>query len=256
MHKVLTTLSSIMSEAVEARMIDANPCRDVRKKLLRKEQRHLIPLSPAEVDALAEAMAQKHAAYGLLTKVAAYTGLRAGELHALRKRDVDLLRGELTVVRAIKAWKNGEPIYGTTKSDERRVVVLCDELRTALASHIPGNAHPDDLVFTSTRGDGPIHQVAFLRNHFNPARRAALPDHPDLVWHDLRHTFVSLLIQQGVNVKAIAAQAGHSSAAFTLDVYGHLMPGSDDELRTALSAAWSSATEPNVVRLRADGDSA
>jgi hypothetical protein len=67
-------------------MIDANPCRDVRKRLLRKEQHKLIPLCPAEVDALAVEMAKKHAPYGLLTKVAAYTGLLAGELHALRKR--------------------------------------------------------------------------------------------------------------------------------------------------------------------------
>jgi integrase len=139
------------------------------------------------------------------------------------------------------------------KSEEARTVVLCDELNLALAAHIPADAHPDDLVFTSMRSKTAtptaIHQVAFLRNHFKPARQAALPDHPNLRFHDLRHTFVSLLIAQGVNVKVIASQAGHSSAAFTLDVYGQLMPGSNDELRSALSAAWH--TKPDVVLLRA-----
>jgi integrase len=255
-HKVLTTLSSIMSEAVEANMIVTNPCRDVRKKLLRKpEQSKFIPLSPSEVEALADAMAAKHPPFGLLTRMAAYTGLRAGELHALRKRDVNLMRGELTVARAIKAWKDGTPIIGTTKSEEQRTVVLCPELVTALAAHIPADAHLDDVVFTGMRkkGDddpGPIHHVSFLRNHFKPARDKALPDRPNLRWHDLRHQFCSMLIKQGVNIKVIAAQAGHKSAAMTLDVYGHLMPGSDDELRSALSAAWASATEPNVVPLR------
>jgi hypothetical protein len=69
-------------------------------------------------------------------------------------------------------------------------------------------------------------------------------------------TFVSLLIAQGVNIKAIATQAGHSSAAFTLDVYGHLMPGSNDELRSALSAAWASTTTPSVVPWRKTEDAA
>lgn len=254
-HKILTTLSSIMSEAVEANMITVNPCRDVRKKLLRKpEQSKFIPLTPSEVEALADAMAAKHAPYGLLTRVAAYTGLRAGELHALRKRDVNLIVGELTVARAIKTWRNGEPVYGPTKSEHRRTVVLCNELKTALAAHIPAGAQLDDLVFTGMRGDGtgPIHHVSFLRNHFKPARDKALPDRQDLRWHDLRHQFCSTLIAQGVNVKAIAAQAGHKSAAMTLDVYGHLMPGSDDELRSALSTAWASATTPTVVPLRVD----
>jgi hypothetical protein len=54
----------------------------------------------------------------------------------------------------------------------------------------------------------------------------------------------------------ISAQAGHKSAAITLDVYGHLMPSSDDELRAALSVAWVSAAEPNVVRLHRTEDAA
>jgi integrase len=113
--------------------------------------------------------------------------------------------------------------------------------------------HPDDLVFASMQSNAAIHQVAFLRNHFKPARDKALPDHPNLRFLDRRHTFVSLLIAQSVNVNAIAAQAGHSSTAFTLDVYGHLMPGSNDELRAALSAAWTSATQQKVLALRATG---
>ena len=209
----------------------------------------MVVLTPAEVHALTTEMGAKHPSYRALILTAGFTGLRAGELHALRRRDVSLLERKLVVARAVKTWRNGQPVYGTTKTDRVRKVVLAPELCDVLAAHMGPDGHPDDLVFTSMQGGGTIHQVAFLRNHFKPARVAALPDHTGLRFHDLRHTFVSLLIQQGVNVKAIAEQAGHANAAMTLNVYAHLFPGDDAHVETALSAAWAKATT-NVVPLR------
>ncbi len=89
-HKVHTTLSAIMGEAVERGMLTANPCRSVTTKLLKPEHRKMDCLTPAEVLALADAI-DPH--YRVLILTAAYSGLRAGELHALRRRDVDLLPG-------------------------------------------------------------------------------------------------------------------------------------------------------------------
>lgn len=174
-------------------------------------------------------------------------------MHALRVRDVDLQRGRLTVSRALKVWRQGTPEFGPTKTDEPRTVELAPELQALLSEHIAAIPHPtpDSLVFTNAAG-GPIHQVAWLRNHFKPAVARALPDHPTLRLHDLRHTFVSLLLEQGVNVKAIAAQAGHASAAMTLDRYAHIYPADDARVKNALSAAFTSATRPtdsNVVDL-------
>lgn len=248
-HKVHTTLSAIMGEAVESGMLTANPCRSVTTKLLKPEHRKMDCLTPAEVLALADAI-DPH--YRILIQTAAYSGLRAGELHALRRRDVDLLAGRLTVNRALKAWSQGVPEFGSTKSGKARTVELAPELVQLLAEHMgPGErpVRPDALVFTNAAGN-PIHQVAFLRNHFKPARVKALPDHPTLRFHDLRHTFVSQLIAQGVNVKAIADQAGHASAKMTLDVYAHRFPADDEGVKQALSAAWSSAAPSNVIPIR------
>ena len=246
-HKVLTTLSSIMSEAVEAQMIDANPWRDVRRKLLRKEVRHLIPLTPSEVAALAAQIARAEP-YGLPQRPPP-TQVYVPANYPAAQRDVDLLKGELRVRQALKILAGR---HTGLRPDEERGGAHSGPgpraRRSTRPAHPPRRPSRRSGLHRDSR-HRPDSSVAFLRNHFKPACRAALPDHPTLRWHDLRHTFVSLLIAQGVNVKAIAAQAGHSSAAFTLDVYGHLMPGSDDELRQALSAAWSQATpkDANVL---------
>jgi integrase len=151
----------------------------------------------------------------------------------------------------LKAWADGVAEFGAPKTRQsRRKVALIPELVHLLADHL-ANYKPDDLVFQSMRGGGPVHQVAFMRNFFRPARNKVLPDHPNLRFHDLRHTFVSMLIAQNVNVKAIARQTGHTSAAMVLDTYGHLYNDDADRIvREALSAAYSQAQQPNVVPLR------
>jgi len=242
LHKIHTTLSSIMQEAVVRGIVTANPCRGVAADVVRPQTRQMDCLTPAEVALLADAITPH---YKDLIYVAAYTGLRAGELHALRVKDVDLTQGRIRVSRALKVWRQGTPEFGSTKTDKPRTVELAPEILELLTAHIHSIPHPtpDSLVFTNAAG-GPIHQVAWLRNHFKPATSKALPDHPTLRFHDLRHTFVTMLIQQGVNVKAIANQAGHASAAMTLDRYSHYFPADDAKVKNALSAAFTSATHP------------
>jgi integrase len=105
-HKVQTTLSAIITEAVERNMVSANPCHGLnrRRKLLKPERkRELVIPTAEEVHALADAAGVKHRPYRTLILAATFTGLRAGELHALRRRDVDLEGRRLTVARALKA---------------------------------------------------------------------------------------------------------------------------------------------------------
>jgi len=179
----------------------------------------MLCLTPAEVATLAEAINPE---YRTLIYVAAYTGLRAGDLHELRWRDVDLLRGGINVSRAIKGWRQGTPIIGKTKTEKPRGVDLAPHVIALLlaerqrASFLSGgNARPDALVFTNSNGTA-IHQVAWLRNHYKPAVQASLPRYAPpaaqtLRFHDLRHTYVSMLIAQNVHPKAIQEQAGHAS---------------------------------------------
>jgi integrase len=121
---------------------------------------------------------------------------------------------------------------------------------------------PQRLVFTNSEG-GPIHQVAWLRNHFKLAVKQALPAYaadpadPDLQtlrFHDLRHTYVSFLVAQGIHAKAIQEQAGHASAVITLDRYGHLMDSAGEGVKTALSATFAASQQAaTVTPLRAAG---
>ena len=92
----------------------------------------------------------------------------------------------------------------------------------------------DELVFASERGT-PLDGNNFVRREFKPAlRRAGLPQ---VRFHDLRHTFASLLIAQGEHPKLISEQLGHASVQITLDRYGHLMPQSYDSAGDRLDAA-------------------
>jgi integrase len=257
-HKVQTTLSAIMTEAVERNMVTANPCHGLnrRGKLLKPERKRDLDIPTAEqIHALADAAGAKHAPYRTLILTATFTGLRAGELHALRRRDVDLDGRRLTVAGALKVWRGGEPVFGMTKTNEVRPVLLSDEIRDLLAALLSPGGKPDDLVFTSMNGGGAIHQVAFLRNHFKPARKRALPDHADLRFHDLRHVYASMLNYEGIDSFTIAEQLGHSTMTTMTSRYTHEMRDSGEKVRAAPSRAYSreSESESNVFELHQTG---
>jgi integrase len=269
-QKIHTTLSSIMREAVELGIVAANPCQ--RVGLPTSSKREMQFLSVEEVRALADAI-DPH--YRVLILTAALTGLRASELHALRRRDVDLPNTRLHVHRALKAWAQGVPAFGTTKSGRGRAVPLTPTLRDRLAEHLRSvPLHPDALVFTSSgvanaeqRERNPlraVHQVAWLRNHFKPAVAAALPHRTadptagrryGLRFHDLRHTCASLLLNQGAPLHAVKDWLGHSSITTTVDRYGHLAPGVHEAIAAGLDASFALPGPPtaDVVPLRSVG---
>ena len=94
-------------------------------------------------------------------------------------------------------------------------------------------ADADALVFTTTAGT-PVRRSGFRRSWWQPAVEAAKLE--PLKFHELRHTYVSMLIDAGANPKEVSRWAGHSSVAFTLDQYGHLYEDRDDELSDRLDA--------------------
>jgi integrase len=259
-RKVHTVLSAILSEAVELDLLPANPCTRMRGlPTVRTEEP--VFLSIEQVRTLGEAM-PKH--YRLLVYVAAYTGLRAGELAGLRRKDVDLLRGVVHVRQALKQLD--PPVFGGPKSGKTRTVTLPTnkEFRDLLAEHlsgpIPGGQNAEALIFTSPEG-GILRHGLFMRRVWYPtikgdAKRkikAALPEHLHrLRFHDLRHTAASTLIAQGANPKQIQERLGHASITTTLNRYGHLFDGHDDALIAGLDAAIAAAAAPsdNVTAIR------
>ncbi len=257
-RSVYAALRAALNTAVRLRMVAANPC--VGVKLPRPSQTSMLFLSAEEVRTLAETI---HPHFRVLIYVAAYTGLRAGELGALRRGRVDLLRGRLSVEEALKdltgaRLPEGERtlIFGPTKTHARRAITLPKFLRDQLAEHLaapsPGGTGPDALVFTMPSG-APIRHANFYRRYFKPAVRAALPQPlHGIRFHDLRHTCAALLIAAGAHPKAIQERLGHKSITMTLDRYGHLLPGLGDALADALDATHTATQAPpsNLRELR------
>ena len=103
-------------------------------------------------------------------------------------------------------------------------------------------------MFTTPTGR-PVRQTLFYSRYFKPAVRAALPHKPQVRFHDLRHTCVALLVEQGAHPKLIQTRLGHSSITLTLDRYGHVFPSMDAQLADALEVAYQS-TNSNVTPLR------
>ena len=256
-RKVQIVLSSILSEGVELGLLRDNPARALR--LATPPRRDMTVLTAAEIRALAEAITRPQDR--LAVYVAAYTGLRAGELWALRRADVDVDGRRLVVGRTLTS-ESGRLIFrNATKTDgSRRVVSLPTFLANMLATHLDGMpGDPAALVFTAPGGGGtsrrpageggPVRHELFVRRAFRPAVKAALPANKhNLRWHDLRHTCASLLIHSGASVLLVQKRLGHSSATTTLDRYGWLFPSAEAALADALDATYD-ADQPNVIPL-------
>lgn len=216
-------LSALLDAAVEDGRLPRNPARPAtgRAAFLPKGGKQKLHrfLTHDELHRLAEAVEPHYRAFVL---VLGYTGLRWGEATALRVRNVDMLRGRISVEGAVSEV-HGELIYGTTKTHATRQVSVPGFLREDLARLMEGKGR-DDLLFTTPAG-APLRSQNFSRRVFQPAvARAGLER---LTPHDLRHTAASLAIASGATVKAVQRMLGHSSAAMTLDVYSGLF---DDEL--------------------------
>jgi integrase len=228
-QKAYQLLGKVMGAAVDAGMVMQTPCRRVPlPKVEREEMRFL---TPAEIARLADAIDQR---YRALVLVAAYGGLRIGELAGLRRRRVDLLRGTVEVAEIVTEAE-GVVRFGPPKTRAgRRTVGLPRAVVDELAAHLV-RAESEAFVFAAPEG-GPLRVHGFRARVWRPATRRAELD--GLRIHDLRHTAVALWIAVGANPKEVAARAGHTSVSFTLDRYGHLYPEADTALRDRLDSLY------------------
>ena len=185
-------------------------------------------LTGTEVEALAAAAGDGR----LVVLTLAYSGLRWGELAALRVADVDTLRGRLRVRRAVTEV-NGRLVWGTPKGKARRMVPVPAFLGDELKAHVRGRDMAEPL-FPATRG-GVLRVRAARRAWFDDAVEVAGLGsfHP----HLLRHTAASLAVSAGANVLAVSRMLGHKRPSLTLDVYADLFDGDLDDVAGRLDAA-------------------
>jgi integrase len=169
-----------------------------------------------------------------MTLLAAWCGLRFGELTELRRKDIDLANGVIHVRRAVTRVAGGF-IVGTPKSDAgvRDVAVpphLVPMLREHLSRNITGGR--EGLLFPAVGNPTRHLAPASLYRVFYPARQAA--GRPDLRWHDLRHTGAVLAASTGASLAELMARLGHSTPQAALR-YQHASHGRDQEIAALLS---------------------
>lgn len=155
-------------------------------------------------------------ARGLMITIAIKTGLRSGELIALRWEDVDLVAGRIIVRRSM--W-NG--IEGTPKSGRQREVPLSDAAIATLKKHRELNG-PLKSPYVFSREGGKPFTLSRIKQVIPGVCAKAGPS-KRLTWHDLRHTFASHLVMRGVAPAAVKDLLGHAHIATTM-IYAHLSP--------------------------------
>ncbi len=218
-QKVLVLLFGVLKRAKRRKWIPSNPAEDVERVTVKRSGDFNV-LSPVEVEAVARAAESEQDA--ALFTVAAFTGLRLGELRALRWRDVDFAK-QTVLVRG--SFTHGRP--GPPKSGKVRSVPLIDQAARSLdaLSRREDFTGPDDLVFCTPLGD--YVNDDRLRERFYAALTAAgLGDRRRsanrMTFHDLRHTFGTLAVEAWP-LHDVQAYMGHADIQTTM-IYVHHQP--------------------------------
>jgi len=221
-HRSLTVLKAIFRKAVSWGYLHRNPAETVAMPKVTKPE--IDYLEPDEIKRLIEATEERHRP---LIMFACLTGARQSEILGLSWDDLDLEGGKAYIRRVLSGGK----FYPPKTEASRRVIdlppILVEELkihRLRQAVELEGNPH--NLVFTTTTGT-PMDKRNVTQRILEPAlRRAGLRK---VGFHSLRHSYVSMLIHQGENIKTIQSLVGHSSAKVTWDIYSHVFEGAGRE---------------------------
>jgi integrase len=241
-QQVHSLLFAALRNAVELRLVASNPCQAVRSPKLPSREMNVLDEFQAKKVLDAAAGSRLFA----LFVVAIATGMRQGELFALKWSDIDLKRGSISIQRTIAneygrvKVGNTLPVDSTnspkTKSG-KRLVRLPDIATRALRLHKKRMFAERHLtwVFCDVSG-GLLRRSNFIRRQWRELLKSANEKMPDdrkiplrFRFHDLRHTAAALRLAQGDHPKVVQELLGHSKIGVTLDLYSHVMPSLQDE---------------------------
>lgn len=220
-------ISGVFNHAVDDEIILANPIAGITRRLnLEKDKKEVIPFRLEEaIDFLNTAEASSKDFYPLFI-LAFRTGLRMGELIGLKWSDVDF-RSRFLVVK--RSFKNGE--YTRPKNGKSRRVDLSDQCLSELKklrkkrnkeALSTGKGKTVETIFH--REGVPVAQNT-LRGIFKRILKKA--GIRDMRFHDIRHTYASMLLSNGQSPQYVKEQMGHHSIQVTVDIYGHMIPSSN-----------------------------
>ncbi len=235
-HHQHRVLSQSLKYAVRQGYLGHNPAEMVdppspRKKVMRT-------LTPSEVEALLESAQDNY--YYPIVYTAVSTGLREAELLGLRWRDVDLEMLSISVNQVLYKRGGLSQFKEPKTSHSRRRVRMTPKLalflkdfrasREVLYLELAKILSLDDLVFTSISGQ-PLNPSVVTHNFHKMTAHAGISC---CRFHDLRHTFASLMLMRGAKPKVISEALGHASVAFTMDVYSHIIDGMQEDAMALL----------------------
>jgi integrase len=228
-------LHSVFERALRDRVVTFNPCEHTElPKVIKKKTR---TLTPAEYDTILASLPAQHR---LMVETAINTGLRWGELIALKPRHLDLIKRTLSVEEtvvevSIKNSPTGHRMLTKPypKDNEPRTMTLPADLVAQLADSITTrHLGPDDLLF-ATRDGTPISRNTFRTRIWLPAVRASGVGF-DVRVHDLRHAHASWLLAGGSDLKSVMDRMGHAQIT-TTQKYLHTLPDADAKNLDALN---------------------
>jgi integrase len=231
-RKAHQVLHCALEHAVTMEVIHRNPASKVRPP--RAPECEMAILDEIQVSKLL-VTSSNHRWYALY-QLAVTTGMRQGELLGLKWVDLDVSKKTIKVERQLSRTRNGGvQFYAPKTRSGRRTIALGQATIEVLQSHYlkqeeerrtAGDQWVDQgLIFTNSLG-GPINHRNLLRNFKSLLRDAGLPD---IRFHDLRHTSASLMLNDGIPLLAVSRRLGHARASITLNIYGHLVPGIQEE---------------------------
>lgn len=229
---IYVIFASIMRGAVRDGYIRKTPCMDIRLPEITKTLVRL--LTPEQVVALAAAMPTR---YALLVYLGAGAGLRQGEAFGLALDRIDTATRMITVDQQVIIL-NRRPILAPPKtSASLRDVPMPGFVLAAVTEHCGQLCIKRGEVLCRTPRGGLLRRDYYNREIWKPALAAAeLPT--DTTFHDLRHTFASTALAEGVPVSEVSRWLGHKSITTTVDLYGHLVPEASGRARDALDKAF------------------
>ena len=225
-------LKQVLAFAIRTKRLGVNPCDEI--ELPRVVHRRETALTHQQVHALAEAAGDA----GPIVLTLAHSGLRFGELAALRVADIDLNRRRILVTKAIAQITGAGLNEDTTKTNAARVVpILTDALADALADAVADRSG-SEYLFPAPDG-GPMRN-SYFRWRFDSA--CATAGLEGISPKTLRHTAGSLALASGASVVTVQRLLGHKDSTTTLRVYSHMMPDDFDNLAAAMNTASKAAT--------------
>jgi integrase len=241
-HRVF---NAALARAVEQQVISRNPAQVFKKRLPKVENKQMIVLSPEQSRRLLDAIAHTRVYWPAMLALA--TGMRRGEVFALRWKHVDLERGSLRVMESLEQTRAGGLRFKSPKSDRARVITLpafaIEELRRLKRKQaeelLTLGIRQSGETLVCARADGEPLQPQSLTHQFTRLV-SRIKDFPRVRFHDLRHSHATQLLLAGVHPKVAQERLGHASITTTIDLYSHVTETMQSDAAVRLDRAWRS----------------